>query len=512
MSIKIFVTIFLFFQNILCSLPDVDCGDCAITDPLLQIFANQNQCALNAQVPVQLRVPYGIYPPQCHNYDVARFSYNKRFNVFPHAIFLPNTPQDVAYLVKTLAANNLPFAIRSGGHCYEPGSLSNGYIIDLRKFDYIFPDVATQTVTIGAGLQLGKVISALAAIDYAIPTGECTSVGVSGLALGGGIGFLTHPFGLTCDAIISMKVVLATGEIVTVSADSYPDLFFALRGAGANSYGIVLELTFKMFYVPLVSFITLQWNWDRVADLPAIFNSWQEWVAVANINTTSEFLFKYQDGKSFIKVSALHVGSEPFNEWKPFFEKFNPQAVSSTQGRYAEVAPQFASSYTFNFSKVKSKFLFRPFSLSGLNVMIDFYTKLQNLGCEYLVFTEMDSLFGGVSSEGDTAYFARKAFSSLFTFIYWPRQEQSEAAINLVSQLYGALEPYTSPYSYSNLPDFELGPTYLNAYYGTKVPRLIQIKDKYDPQNVFNWRQGIPTKLNPQSNLSYRMGLKYCNC
>lgn len=484
------------------------CIPCS-TNPLEQIYPNQNQCVLLAETPVELRnLSYGIYP-NCDPYNTNRFNYNKRFNVFPHVIFTPETNEQVVFLLQTLKKYNLPFAVRSGGHCYGPGSLSDGYIIDLRNFNKIIPDIANQTVFIGSGNRLGQVIQTLGNINFAIPTGSCSSVGVAGLALGGGIGLLARQFGLTSDAIIEMTVVLADGSIVLLNKNNYPDLFWALSGAGANSYGIVLGFTFKMQFVPEVSLVTLKWFIDS-ADVPAIFNSWQKWVTTLPTSISSEFNFRYQDGRSFIILQSLKVGAEPFTEWQPAFAKFNPNIVFNYHGNYLGAATRFASVYTFPFSKVRSKFIFKPLSRPGLQVIIDHFTQLQQTACEYIVIFEIGASIGGAISKGDSAYFPRKAFAWIFEFIYWNRENQTVGALNSANQVYRALAPFTSEFSYANLIDFELGPTYLHAYYGDHVERLIKIKNEFDPENIFNWRQGIPLKFVPQSNLNYRLDQKYC--
>src|SRR5271156_2731027 len=106
-------------------------------DPLMQFYPNQNMCALLSMIPPALQdLDYVIYP-NCDTYDIFRFNYNKRFNLFPTAIIVPQTYAQVQYAFLVLTANNLPFAVRSGGHCYGPGSLSSGYIIDLRNFNEI---------------------------------------------------------------------------------------------------------------------------------------------------------------------------------------------------------------------------------------------------------------------------------------------------------------------------------------------------------------------------------------
>lgn len=476
-------------------------------DPLLQIYPNQNMCVLLDTIPVELSsLDYVMYP-NCDVYNTNRFNYNKRFNLFPTAIIVPQTYEQVQYVFGILVGYNLPFAVRSGGHCYGPGSLSPGYIIDLRNFNTIIPDVVNNTVSIGAGAHLGEVITALGAINYALPTGTCPSVGVAGLALGGGIGLLARQFGLTSDSVISMTLLTADGSIIEVTQNDYADLFWALRGAGANAYGIVLNFTFQMYYVPQVSFLRLTWNWDP-AQMGAIFEAWQQWFPNQPDSISSEINFVYNNGQLSLRINALKVGSQPFTEWQSAFEPFNP-TVNLFEGSYLEAAELFASNYTQPFSKVKSKFLFSPLSSAGINYVVNFFTQLATNACPYLMFLEIGG-GGGAIAEGDSAYYPRDAFAWAFEFIYWPFAFQQDGALNVARQFYTDFAPFTSPYSYANLVDYDLGAGYLPAYYGSNVDRLIQIKTEYDPTNIFKWRQGIPLEYVPKSTITQKIQQKYC--
>lgn len=478
------------------------------TDPLEQIYPNQNMCELLGQIPLELRnLPYVMYP-NCDVYNTDRFGYNKRFNIFPHAIIVPETQDQVVYVLSVLKKYKLFFSVRSGGHCYGPGSLSNGYIIDLRNFNSIIPDIAKQEVFIGAGCRLGQVIETLGALDYAIPTGTCPSVGISGLALGGGIGFLARKYGLTADSIKSMTTLMADGSIIEVTQQDYPDLFWGLAGAGANSFGIVLGFTFKMYYIPLVSFAELKWDWDPKRNF-AIFEQWQKWITTLPDSISTEINFKYNQGVIEVALSIFKADGELLTEWQESFEKFNPKVVTY-RGNYLGAAAFFASTYTLPFSKVKTKFLFKPLSCKGIEAMIDFFNHLEKHPCNIILFLEFGSAFGGAISQGDTSYFPRKAFEYLFQFVYWPYEFQATLAIHLINEIYHKLEPYTSPFSYANLIDYELGARYLHAYYGDHVDRLISIKNTYDPENIFRWRQGIPLSNPPKSCLAKSIEQRRC--
>lgn len=143
-------------------------------------------------------------------------------------------------------------------------------------------------------------------------------------------------------------------------------------------------------------------------------------------------------------------------------------------------------------------------------MIINFFTQLANNQCPYLFFSEFGGASGGAIEQGDSSYYPRNAYAWNFQFIYWPFAFQQEGSLNLVRQFYRSFEPYASPYSYANLVDYDLGASYLFAYYGNNIDRLIQIKNTYDPNNVFNWRQGIPLEYVPKSHLTQKIQQKYC--
>lgn len=482
------------------------------TNPLEQIYPNQNMCTLLDSIPPALQnLSYVMYP-NCDIYNTNRFNYNKRFNIFPTAIIVPQTEADLIYSFQTLTQNDLSFSVRSGGHCYGPGSLSQGYVIDMRNFDSIITDTATNQVFLGAGCKLGDIITALGNINYAIPTGSCCSVGITGLALGGGLGLLARSYGATCDSIISIRLLMANGTIVDVDSTNYPDLFWALCGAGANSFGIVVGFTFQMYSVPVVSYVSLLWQWN--ANLATqVFNAWQAWIPTLPDTISTECDFIYLAGVPQIKINILKVGSDPLTEWQNVFGPFAPIINANYQGDYLGAASLFASSYTQPFSKVKSKMLFEPLSAGGIQVLNNFFGQLQQNPCNIRVIFEFGAALGGAISQPnpESAYFPRNAFAWSFQFIYWTYEYQSTYALNLLQQFYLDFEPYASPYSYANLIDYELGASYLNAYYGTNVNRLIQVKNFYDPTNIFNWKQGIPLQNVAQSTINQLIQKKYCN-
>lgn len=442
---------------------------------------------------------YAVYPED-PGYNTDRLNYNKRFTYFPKIIFYPKKTEEVQFLVNTFAKYHLEFAVRSGTHCLEPGSLSSEYIVDVSNFNKILPDIEKEEVYIGAGAELKNVIRTLGEIDYAIPTGTCPSVGVTGLTLGGGIGFLSRQFGLTCDSVKEIKLVNAKGEVIVASENSHSDLFWALRGAGNGSYGIVLGFTFKMHYVPVVTYYELMWDWD-IDLLKPIMETWQKWATTLPDDTTTVLALRHpnfmcalpEESPPFvIRIDGLKVGKKPFTEWKAF-EKFNPK-VTIVKTSYLDSSKYWSNESQLPFFKGKSKILNKPLKTKTIDQVVEFFGKLAIENPDFLTYFEFER-FGGKVADNDSSFFPSQAFGWWEQAYFWQFPEQTDPVLALSSHFYRSLSNKTFPYCYANFVDYDLGNEYLTKYYGCHVDRLVKIKKKYDPRNLFHWKQSIPVKL-----------------
>lgn len=464
--------------------PVIKCTD----NVLRQIYPNQNACVLQESIPSKLqKLPFVTYPVEFLEYNTERFNFNKRFNVFPKAIIHPKSSKTLSKVLHFLRKKRLNFSIRSGGHCFEPGSLSDDYILDLRRFNFI--NLSKGEVYIGAGARLGPVIEKLGKFDLVIPTGTCQSVGIAGLTLGGGIGFLSRTFGLTCDALKSITFLTADSKIIEVNEKEHSDLFWALRGGGNGSYGIALGFTFKTFHVPKAHFLQLKWEWNPLL-VQQIFDAWHAWIQQLPDDINPVLTLSYSNGSLSILLEALKVGEEPFTEWEQAFQSLNPQVDLQT-GSYVKLAQLWADSPTTPFQKIKSLIAFQPISNAAIQLAIQYLEQLRSDQARFNVGFEFTA-FGGKLAQGDTAFFPRKAVEWWHQAVNWNQQEQEIAALTSIRQFFNSVAPLVSNYSYANDVDYDLGNQYLQAYYGDHVDRLIQIKNIYDPQNIFHWQQSIP--------------------
>lgn len=454
-----------------------------------QNYANQNMCLLLHSIPHELQgLPYAIYPNDT-TYNTLRFNNNKLTNLFPHAIFIPRNEEEISYVFQFLRQYKLPFSIRSGGFGYEPASLSSEYIIDLKELNSIQPDAKKQKVFIGSGASVGEVIQTLGALDFAIPTSDCPFNGIGGSALGGGIGLLSRAYGLTCDSILSIRLLTADGDILDISKKHHPDLFWALRGAGQGSFGIVLGMSFKMVPIKTANFLELSWDWNPKA-ASRILQNWQSWSTNQTEAITSHLRFSCVEGKLKVTLQALKVGSEPFNEWKGFFESLQPEIKTYT-GRYLDTAYYWVTNHFNPFYKAKSAFLMDPLTSQGIETLIASLNTLGKREKSYRFYVTLTAL-GGNINKGNTAYFPRNAVALYQSMVSWPTPEEESPALKKLKELHGELTPFLSGYAYTNITDYDLGKTYLEAYYGGHVDQLIQIKNQYDPLNIFHWKQSIP--------------------
>src|SRR5215216_2068921 len=215
--------------------------------------------------------------PSSPEYESVRKPAIARFHdVWPQAVVLCETPADVSETISFARRSELRTATRSGGHCFAGHSSTGGVVIDVTPMRSV--SVSGGVATVGAGARLGHVYDSLQEHDLAIPAGTCPSVGVAGLTLGGGLGILGRKYGVTSDHLIGAQIVLANGRLIECDATREPELFWALRGAGAGNFGVVTSLVFRTVPAPSMTNFHLTWPFPRAA---AIIQAWQGWAPVA---------------------------------------------------------------------------------------------------------------------------------------------------------------------------------------------------------------------------------------
>jgi len=187
-----------------------------------------------------------VITPDDADYDAARTVVAGGIDRLPLVIVRPANADDVAHVVRIAGETGLPLAVRSGGHSGAGHSVvDDGIVLDLRDMKALVIDVEGRTAWAEAGLTAAEYTTATAAHDLATGFGDTGSVGIGGITLGGGVGYLVRKHGLTIDSLLAADIVTADGELLRVDAEHHPDLFWAIRGGGGN-FGVVTRFKYTL--------------------------------------------------------------------------------------------------------------------------------------------------------------------------------------------------------------------------------------------------------------------------
>ena len=427
------------------------------------------------------------------NFEKDLSSANLRTIVRPQLRALCKTPNGVAAMVDWARTNNVPFALRSGGHCYENFCQSAGLVIDTRLMQDV-PPITGGTVTVGAGATLGAIYNAIGAKGFAIPAGSCPTVGVSGHVLGGGFGLLGRPLGLACDSLEWIELVDPQGQIIQADAQQHPDLYWACRGGGGGSFGVATRFRFKVHAVPQVVTFDMDWSLNA-AGAAKIMKAWQAWAPQAPRTITSIFrIGKRQNGSINAHCAGQSVGSmaEVRNELKHLINVEQPDQVPNIKSRtFLQAAKYFAGGPDPpTYFKCKSDYILSPLSDDGIATLI---AGLRKLPADAIV--PICDAYGGAVADvaPDATAFAHRA-GTLYCIQYyssWTSAADTPKRVKYVQDFYASMRPYVSGAAYVNYPDADL-PDWSNAYWGSNLPRLRQVKAAFDPDNLFRHAQSVP--------------------
>jgi FAD/FMN-containing dehydrogenase len=187
----------------------------------------------------------GVIGPDDDTYDRARTVFYGGFDRRPQVIIRPADVDEVTNVVALAADSGLPLAVRSGGHSVAGHGVNDGIVLDLGDMQALDIDVDRRVAHVQPGLTAGRYTKATTEHGLVTPFGDTGSVGIGGLTLSGGVGFLARKHGLTIDSLLAAEIVTADGRVLHVDADNHPDLFWAIRGGGGN-FGVATQFTFQL--------------------------------------------------------------------------------------------------------------------------------------------------------------------------------------------------------------------------------------------------------------------------
>ena len=449
----------------------------------------------------KLNLRGSVIEPGDKGYDDARKVYNGMIHKRPRLIARCADVADVIQSVNFARDQDLLLAIRSGGHnAGGLGICDDGLVIDLAPMKYTRVDPAARTAIVGGGCTWGDIDHATHVFGLATPSGIISTTGVGGLTLGGGIGHLTRKCGLTIDNLISADVVLANGNFVKANADENPDLFWAIRGGGGN-FGVVTSFTFRLHPVdtiyggPILYELSeaadvMKWYRELIHGAPDDLNGFFAFMTVPPAPLFPEHLhLKKMCGVVWAYSGSLTKAEEAFKPIRAFkkaaLDLVGPLPQPALQSMFDALYPPGLQWYW------RADFV-NELSDEAIAQHLRFGNALPSMHSTMHLYP----INGAASRVGknDTAWNYRDATWAQVMVGVDPDPANNEKTISWAKSYYDALHPYSAGGAYVNFMMDE-GEERVKATYGDNYERLVAIKNKYDPDNLFRVNQNIkPSK------------------
>ncbi|KAJ2997448.1 hypothetical protein NUW58_g649 [Xylaria curta] len=423
----------------------------------------------------------------------------------------PTDEKQVAEIVKVATANKIPFLATGSRHGYAAslGKLQNGLSIDLSEMKMLEIDTLAQTVTIGPGVKIGDLISGISEAGYQMPVGSCPQVSVIGATVGAGIGLFQGLFGLMIDALMSIRLVTANGEVTEASVSQNAELFFGVRGAGSN-FGIITSATYKLFKAindgqvftaDIIYPESMRSNYFNV--LKSYEDTMPPELAIATI-------INWNADSNQTQVIAMFVYSGPDTKalqvLAPFFE-LNPPVVRKSVVPYSEVPYVILFGMATTLGKpgtIRSIWStnVRRFAVDTFNSAFEKYDTFYRANPDGRMSIGMFETFpkpAVTALNQETSYPWRASKGNFMFLMSWPElgNEVEQPANDLARAM---REDFVATSGYPNLSvyvSYAHGDEKLEQIYGDSLPRLVALKKKWDPKNIFRFNSGLPTEWPP---------------
>ena len=450
--------------------------------------------------------------PGERGYDSASAPANARFDrIRPLAVARCVDERDVITCVEWSRAYDVQPVARGGGHSYAGFSTTRGLLIDLSPIHQVDLDRRTGIAVMGGAARNQNVFDATVNGDFVLPGGTCLAVGVGGLVLGGGIGYNTHWGGLTCDHLVGSRIVTADGRALAIDAKHHRDLFWACRGGAGGSFGINTQFTFRLPKVPRDEVAFYRFDWRGADAAAAVLSAFDKLLATdpAELNAVAsaqaspvgpggprEAVDVFSRGQYIGPLSELRELVQPLIDSAGTPAKTVLQTMS-----YWDMQRMFASreGERHSFGDV-SRYSTKPLPDAIAGKIADLLAE-----CPTRTAAENGSMWSlgwvggpvvGAVGRRKTAYVHRDVLTLLRATPVWKIDSPKSVRDGLIAwtnQMISLIAPYTPAESYQNFPNRGIK-RFKRAYYAENYPRLVKVKTKYDPDNVFHNPQSIPPR------------------
>jgi FAD/FMN-containing dehydrogenase len=427
--------------------------------------------------------------PSDPGYDDARKVWNGMIDKRPALIARCAGAADVMAAVNFARTNDLLVSVRGGGHNITGNAVCDGgLMIDLSRMKGVRVDPVTRTARAEAGLTWGEYNRETQAFGLASTGGVVSTTGIAGLTLGGGLGWLMGKHGLSCDNLLSAEMVTADGQWLTASAREHSDLFWGLRGGGGN-FGVVTSFEYQLHPVgPVLAGMVLH----PMANAKDVLRFYREYARSAPDELTAFAAFMTSpEGAPVVAIVVGYIG--PLAEGERLVapvRKFGPPVVDLIGPMsYVQLNTMFDAAFPYGGVQRywKSSFL-KHLGDDVLEILVDRAATMPS-PMSMVGFFHVHGAASRVHPD-ETAFGLRDDQWDYDIISQWQDPGEADRHIRWTREFWTAVEPFATGEVYVNHLDAEEG-TRIRAAYGKNYDRLVALKNKYDPKNLFRLNQNI---------------------
>jgi FAD/FMN-containing dehydrogenase len=433
-----------------------------------------------------------VIRPGDDSYDAARKVWNGMIDRRPALIARCAGVADVIRAIQFARAHELLIAVRGGGHNVAGSAVCDGgLVIDLSRLKGIRVDPVRHTARAEGGVTWGEFDHETQVHGLATTGGFVSTTGIAGLTLGGGLGWLMGAYGLACDNLLSVDLVTAEGTLITASATEHEDLFWGVRGGGGN-FGVVTSFEYRLYAVgPVLAGLLLY----PLAKAREVLRFYRDYLKTAPDELTSMALLRtWPDGTPVVGLALCYPGAIAQGEavvralrrrGPPTVDHIGPMAYTRLQAMFDRFAPPGQQNYW------RSSFL-PELSDDAIDTLVDRFTTV--LSPQSMLLLEHPH--GAVSRvRPDQTAFSHRGPHFVYNLVsMWSDLAESDKHIAWTRQFWSAMQPFSYRGVYVNYLSQE-GKDRVRAAYGVNYERLVALKNKYDPLNVFRFNQNIESTV-----------------
>jgi FAD/FMN-containing dehydrogenase len=441
-----------------------------------------------------------LLSPDDPGYDESRAVRNGLIDRHPALIARCSGTADVVECVNFARERNLLLSVRGGAHNVAGNAVNDGgLVIDLSNMRGVYVDPDARTVRAQGGATWGDLDRETQLFGLAVPGGVVSTTGIGGLTIHGGYGHLRRKHGLSLDSLTSVEIVTADGQVRTASKTENPDLFWAVRGAGSN-FGAITSFEFRLH--PVGPVVQLCAPFYALEDGPAVIRAWRDFTASAPDALNSlVVLWSVPDDEHFpeelrrrpiVVIAAVYIGPveegervmQPLRELAmPLLDLSGPTPYTALQQAFDPFFPKGRLYYW------KSLYI-DDFSDEAITTLLA-YAASRPSGLSDLGLWHLGDAMSRVGVE-ETAYGRRDAPYLFVAEASWADSSANDENIAWARESLAAMQPFSQGGSYLNFPGFgEEKEAMLRASYGPNYDRLVALKTKYDPGNLFRMNLNI---------------------